>query len=235
MQQKPCVGVLGGMGPMSTVYYYELLTRYTPAGCDQEHLDVLISSHAATPDRTAYILGEIQADPCPVMLADAQKLVTAGATLLTITCNTAHYFYDRLQSQLPIPILHMLRCAVQDAKAAGCTRLGILATTGTMRTGIYQAVCDAEGIECVLPSPEDQEGLMEIIYGQIKNGREPDLAHFNRIADTLRAQGCQKAVLGCTELALINRDYHLDGFFIDTIDSLARHTVRACGLTPRVL
>lgn len=232
MHQKPVVGVLGGMGPASSVYFYDLLTRHTPADCDQDHLDVVISSHASTPDRSAYILGQIQDDPYPVLLADARKLVAFGATMLTITCNTAHYFYDRLAADIDVPILHMLRCTVQDAKARGCTRLGILATTGTMRTQTYQRVCQEEGVECIVPSLEDQQAIMDIIYGQIKNGKEPDMAEFHRVADTLRAKGCQMAVLGCTELCLLKRDYHLDDFFIDSTACLARHTIMACGKTP---
>ena len=95
-QQHPVLGILGGLGPMSTVYFYQMLTEHTPAQCDQDHLDIVISSRATTPDRTAYILGESEDDPFAQMERDAEMLVQYGATLLAIPCNTAHYFYDRL-------------------------------------------------------------------------------------------------------------------------------------------
>lgn len=231
-QQKPVVGILGGLGPMSSVYFYEMLTRHTPAACDQDHLDIVLSSRASTPDRTAYILGQSEADPFSVMQRDAEMLVQYGATLLTIPCNTAHYFYDRLSSNLPVPILNMVRLTVQDAKAAGCTKLGILATTGTVDSHTYQRMCLAEGIDCAIPCPSDQQALMDIIYGQIKSGKPVDLERFMGIADRLRQQGCQMAVLGCTELSLIKRDYGLDSFFIDSTATLAKHTILACGKTP---
>ena len=231
-QQKPVVGILGGLGPMSSVYFYEMLTRYTPAQCDQDHIDVVISGRASTPDRTAYILGQSKDDPFVIMQRDAEMLVHYGATMLAIPCNPAHYFYDRLTESLPVPILNMVRLTVQDAKAGGCTRLGILATSGTVQSQTYQQMCEEEGIGYALPSPEDQAALMEIIYDQIKKGKPADLDRFMRIADNLRAQGCQMAVLGCTELSLIKRDYGLDSFFIDSTATLARHTIMACGKTP---
>ncbi len=231
-QQHPVLGILGGLGPMSTVYFYQMLTEHTPARCDQDHLDIVISSRATTPDRTAYILGESNEDPFSQMERDAEMLVKYGATVLAIPCNTAHYFYDRLARSLPVPILNMVQLTVRRAKALGCTRLGILATSGTVDSCTYQRMCRAEDLDCVVPSPQRQQQLMDIIYGQIKQGRRADMAVFHAIADELRAAGCQKAVLGCTELSLIKRDEGLDSFFIDSTEVLAEETLLACGKTP---
>ena len=100
----PVLGVLGGIGPMSTVYFYEMITAHTQAEKDQDHLDIVISSRATTPDRSAYVLGQSKEDPFSVMERDAEMLVEYGATVLAIPCNTAHYFYDRLQRSLPVPV-----------------------------------------------------------------------------------------------------------------------------------
>lgn len=231
-QQHPVLGILGGLGPMSTVYFYQMLTEHTPAQCDQDHLDIVISSRATTPDRTAYILGESEDDPFAQMERDAEMLVQYGATLLAIPCNTAHYFYDRLARSLPVPILNMVRLTVQHAKANGCTRLGILATSGTVNSNTYQRMCRAENIDFAIPCKQNQQHLMDIIYGQIKQGKPVDLTLFHQIADELRAAGCEYAVLGCTELSLIKRDYGLDSFFIDSTEVLAKETLLACGKSP---
>ena len=229
----PVLGVLGGIGPMSTVYFYEMITAHTKAEKDQDHLDIVISSRATTPDRSAYILGESNDDPFSVMERDAEMLVRYGATVLAIPCNTAHYFYDRLQRSLPVPVLNMIQLTVRTAKAGGCQKLGILATSGTVASCSYQRMCAAEGIGCAVPDEADQATLMNtIIYGQIKSGKPVDLELFGRIADGLKAKGCQKAVLGCTELSLIKRDYGLDDFFIDSTEVLAKATIEACGKTP---
>jgi len=217
---------------MSTVYFYQMLTEHTPAQCDQDHLDIVISSRASTPDRTAYILGESEDDPFAQMERDAEMLVKYGATILAIPCNTAHYFYDRLARSLPVPILNMVRLTVQHAKAQGCTRLGILATSGTVGSCTYQRMCRAEGIDFAIPSLPRQTQLMNIIYDQIKKGQRADMKIFMEIAAELRTAGCEKAVLGCTELSLIKRDEGLDDFFIDSTEVLAEETLLACGKTP---
>lgn len=231
--QHPVLGVLGGLGPMSTVYFYEMITSHTLAEKDQDHLDIVISSRATTPDRSAFILGESNEDPFSVMEKDAENLVRYGATVLAIPCNTAHYFYDRLRRSLSVPVLSMIQLTVQTAKAQGCTKLGILATTGTVSSSSYQRMCAAEGLEFAIPSEEDQKVLMDdIIYGQIKQGKPVDLDAFMQVADHLKAQGCQRAVLGCTELSLIKRDFGLDEFFIDSSEVLAKAAILACGKTP---
>src|SRR5699024_6773649 len=128
----PVLGVLGGIGPMSTAYFSEMITAHTKAEKDQDHLDIVISSRATTPHRSAYILGTSNDDPFSVMERDAEMLVRYGATVLAIPCNTAHYFYDRLQRSLPVPVLNMIQLTVRTAKAGGCQKLGILATSGTV-------------------------------------------------------------------------------------------------------
>ena len=97
---KPVLGILGGLGPAASCYLYQMLTDHTPAARDQDHLDIVISSRASTPDRTAFILGQSDEDPFAVMEQDGRSLVAYGATVLAIPCNTAHYFYDRLAAAL---------------------------------------------------------------------------------------------------------------------------------------
>lgn len=231
--RRPVLGILGGLGPAASCYLYQMIIDHTPAARDQDHIDLVISSRASTPDRTAFILGQSDEDPFTVMEQDGRSLVAYGATVLAIPCNTAHYFYDRLQRSLPVPVLNMIQLTVRTAKAGGCQKLGILATSGTVASCSYQRMCAAEGIGCAVPDEADQATLMNtIIYGQIKSGKPVDLELFGRIADGLKAKGCQKAVLGCTELSLIKRDYGLDDFFIDSTEVLAKATIEACGKTP---
>ena len=130
--KKPVLGILGGLGPAASCYLYQMLIDHTPAGRDQDHIDLVLSSRASTPDRTAFILGKSDEDPFDVMEQDGRSLVAYGATVLAIPCNTAHYFYDRLAAALPVPVLNMPELTVAEAKAAGCRKLGVLATDGTL-------------------------------------------------------------------------------------------------------
>ena len=209
-----------------------MLIDHTPASCDQDHIDIVISSRASTPDRTAFIMGESKDDPFAVMEQDGFSLVHYGATVIAIPCNTAHYFYDRLNETIPIPILNMVEETVLAAKAGGSARVGILATTGTVRTRTYQRMCEKHGLPCAVPDDAAQAAVMDIIYGDIKQGRPADMAAFERAAASLRAQGCDRAILGCTELSLIKRDEGLGAFYLDSMEVLARNAILAFGKTP---
>ena len=225
------LGILGGLGPMATVYFYELVTRHTKATCDQDHIDIIINSRATTPDRTRFILGQSKDDPFDIMAADAARLVTFGAEMLAIPCNTAHYFYDRLNQTIPVPILNMVQQTALTAKQH-CEKVGILATSGTVETRTYQRQCDALGLPCEVPCPEDQQKVMDIIYNDIKQGRPADMDAFHSVVEHLRQKGCGRVILGCTELSLIKRDEHLDSFYIDSMEVLAKSAILAFGKTP---
>ena len=225
------LGILGGLGPMATVYFYEMLTRHTKAVRDQDHIDVIINSRATTPDRTAYILGQSSENPFDIMAADAARLVTFGADIIAIPCNTAHYFYDRLNESIDIPILNMLEETVLHAKSV-CSKVGILATSGTIDTQTYQRVCTAHGLAFAVPDEKGQAAVMRIIYEDIKQGRRADMLAFASVVDALKAQGCQRVILGCTELSLIKKDEHLDAFYIDSMEVLAKNAIEAFGKTP---
>ncbi len=226
------LGILGGLGPMATVYFYELLTRHTKAARDQDHIDVVIASRATTPDRTAFILGQSAENPFDSMAGDAARLVAFGAELLVIPCNTAHYFYDRLQAGLSVPILNMVEETVRTAQRGGCRRLGVLATTGTVQAGIYQRMCARHGLDCAVPDEAAQQCVMHVIYGDIKQGRRADADAFAQAVASLRAQGCDRVALGCTELSLVKRDEGLDAFYLDSMEVLAKSVILAFGKTP---
>ena len=230
--KKPVLGILGGLGPAASCYLYQMLIEHTPAARDQDHIDLVLSSRASTPDRTAFILGQSQEDPFDVMEQDGRSLVAYGATVLAIPCNTAHYFYDRLAAALPVPVLNMPELTVREAKATGCRKLGVLATDGTLLAGTYQLMCERAGLAWAVPGKTAQAGVMSVIYDQIKQGRRADKALWQAAVDDLKAQGCDRAVLGCTELSLVKRDEGLGSFFIDSTEVLCRHALLACGVQP---
>ena len=231
-KQSKLLGVLGGLGPMSTVYFCELLTSHTLAYADNEHIDMLISSRATTPDRTAYILGRSDRDPLPVMINDAKRLENAGVDLLVIPCNTAHYFYDGLKKELRVPMLNIIDETVSMLARMGVGCFGLLATEGTVLSGAYVRSCERHGLKCITPDDAEQAVISSIIYNDIKQNRPVDLSEFFRIADALRARGCEKLVLGCTELSLLKRQGLDSSLFVDSLEVLAWSAILACGKTP---
>lgn len=229
------LGILGGMGPQATQIFYQWILDRTEAACDQEHLPTLILSDTEMPDRTAAILS---GDTEPVylrLLADARLLEQAGCTALAIPCNTSHYFADRIQPHLTIPILHMPRLAVERLKGAGRKRTAILATDGTIQAEIYHQACREAGIEAVSPPPEIQTLVMSIIYDEIKKGETGSREKFTLIDRWARTAGCDSAILGCTELS-VYRSYHgLPDYYLDAMEVLAEESILACGKKLRMV
>ena len=224
------LGVLGGMGPQATNTFYQFVIDRTDAQRDQDHVNALILSDSDMPDRTAAILGS-QASRERVyrrLLADAQLLERAGCTVIAVPCNTSHYFLDRVQEQVGVPILHMIRETAKLLASQGKSRPGILATDGTIQTGLYQKEFAALGIEAITPSPAAQDLVMSLIYDDVKAGRDGDPQKFAAIHKDLLAQGCDCGVLACTELSVFASQHHLPAFYTDAMAVLAERAVQAC-------
>ena len=225
------LGIIGGMGPQATNTFYQYIIDRTDARSDQEHVNALILSDCQMPDRTGAILGS-EADRETVyqrLLADARLLEQCGCTVLAVPCNTSHFFLDRVQEQIGIPILHMIRESARALTAQGLKRPGILATDGTIHTGLYQKEFAAFGIQAVTPSPEAQKLVMSLIYDDVKAGRPGDPDKFAAIHRDLEDQGCDCGVLACTELSVFANQHHLSRFYTDAMAVLAERAVQACG------
>ena len=230
-QQEGILGVLGGMGPQATNTFYQRIIDRTQAETDQEHLRVLIWSDAKIPDRTAGILaGPEEAEKVyEALLAGAKLLEGAGCTVLAIPCNTSHYFADRLQARLGIPIIHMIRETVAALQAMGKKTVGILATDGTVQTGIYQKELIAAGLTPVTLPEGLQKTVMSIIYDEIKKGETGSREKFGEVDAWLRQAGCDCAILGCTELSVYRNLHSLPPYYIDAMEVLAQQAILRCG------
>lgn len=223
------LGVIGGLGPMATAYFLELVAEMTEAKRDQEHIPLVVSSNPETPDRTRFILGVSDLDPYPYLLKAGRDVKALGAEIITVPCNTAHFFHAKLENDLQLPVIHLIRETAKYLKQAGITKAGIMATDGTVQTGLYQKELLACGIESVVPDSASQEGVMHIIYQNVKAGLPPEMPKFNGIADKLRQNGAQVVILGCTELSVIKRGRRLGSGFIDAMEVMAKEAITRCG------
>ena len=229
MGEKKLLGVLGGMGPIATAYFMELVIRMTDALRDQEHLDMLVYSVPSVPDRTGFILGASRESPLPEMIRVGRALANQGAERIAIPCVTAHYFYRELEESIPVPIINGLAQTVEHLKQRGVEQAGIMATDGTITAGLFRDAMLARGIRPIVPSPERQKDVMRLIYDDIKANRPPRMEVFGRVREELLAMGAQTIILGCTELSLIKRDYPVGAGFLDTMEVLAQRAVLECG------
>ena len=163
---KKTIGIVGGMGPMATVDLMRKMIELTDAAADQQHAHIITDCNTNIPDRTAAILSG-GADPMPELVRSCLALEAAGADVLVMACNTAHYFYDRIAPFIRVPMLHMPRETAKRAKALGSTRCALLATDGTVQSHVYDAPFAAEGIDLLKPDAEGQRAVMDMILSLI--------------------------------------------------------------------
>lgn len=224
------LGVIGGMGPEATSYFYDQVIAHTCAKRDQDHIDMVVLSHASMPDRTRAILTGETGPLLEAMRADTRALEALGCANIAIPCNTSHYFYDTIQSFTTVPIIHMPREAVREAvRGRGARRVGIMGTDGTVRAGVYARECERLGAEAVTPSPERQADVMSLIYDDVKAGREADLSKFGRVVDELAERGCDAVILACTELSVVKRNHGAGDICLDAMDVLVRESIVRSG------
>lgn len=222
------LGVIGGLGPMATAYFMELVTKMTKAGCDQEHVQMLVYSQPTIPDRTAYILKKTPNSPVPEMVRIG-KILQQNAQVIAVPCITAHYFWEDLSREVDAQVLNALVGTAEHLKANGIRKVGIMATDGTKATGLLQRTLENAGMEVLFPDNECQKGVMDLIYRDIKANRPPDMELFRQISRKLHTDGAEVIILGCTELSLIKKSHEIGPGFIDALEVLAQLAVRACG------
>ncbi len=223
------LGVLGGLGPMATAYFMELVTDMTDAKTDQEHLEMLVYSAPSIPDRTRYILDHSQESPLPQMLRVGTLLADQQVTAIAIPCVTAHYFFRELEEGIPAPLINGVRETVLYLKGRNVQKVGIMATSGTVQSGVFHRELERNGMEAVIPTEAGQADVMRLIFDNVKAGIPADMEKFKAVAAQLRGQGAQAIVLGCTELSVIKRDNPIGPGFIDVMEVLAQQAVLRCG------
>jgi aspartate racemase len=217
-------GIVGGMGPLATIELMRLVMEETPATCDQEHIPLLVYSNPQVPDRTKAILGE---GPSPVnaLIESSQLLEKAGATFLAFPCNTAHYFLPEVEARVSVPIINMIEETAVDVEKAGIPKIGILATDGTIRTGIYQKALKRRGIEAEIPDESSQIAVMEAIYA-VKAGNDlKDAAQILEPVLIYMSERVDAVIAGCTELPMLLKGPAHGLVVIDTLRVLARRIV----------
>ncbi|RYX95981.1 MAG: aspartate/glutamate racemase family protein [Comamonadaceae bacterium] len=209
------VGILGGMGPAAGADFVRL---FVAACADRlRGLGIAVSDQAfpehwlaqvPVPDRSTALeaLGHLGGhQPLDPMLQAMGKLAALGATAVAVACNTAHAWHETLQARFPhIEVLHVAREVARRLSADGVREVGLLATGGTYRAGLYDQALGEAGIVCRVPSSDERGLLMRGIYEGVKAG---DLAFardaFSEVAQNLAARhGLSTLVMGCTEIPL---------------------------------
>jgi aspartate racemase len=232
------IGILGGMGPEAGAYLLERIIRETAAGRDQDHPPIILYSLPQVPDRTKAILHG-GPSPVPAIRRGLRTLERAGADFAVMSCVSAHYFYPRIALRSPLPLLSLIDetlAAIKKMRPVPKT-IGLIATSGTVRSGIVTKAFQAAGIAVIVPPARDQERVMTAIYGPkgVKAGftEGPARTIVLEIAAGLVRCGAQAILAGCTEVPLVLRASDLPVPLVEPMTIGARAAIRRAGARPK--
>jgi aspartate racemase len=202
------LGIIGGLGPESTVDYYQtLIALYRERQPDGSYPPILINSIDMRRAVKALEASDLKA-LTDYLLTELEKLQRAGADFAIVSANTPHIVFEELEQQSPLPLISIVTAAREAAKTRGLKRVGLFATTFTVQAGFYSTVFARQGIEIVAPTPAEQDYIHEKYMGELVHGiflpetRAGLLGIVDRLAHEARIQG---VILGGTELPLILR------------------------------
>ena len=220
----PCnmrtVGMIGGLGPESTIdYYRSIIARYRAQRPDGGYPHVVINSLDA--DRGITMLNAGRLDELADYLASGlELLVRAGADLGFIAANTPHLVFDEVQRRSDIPLLSIVHATSDCARALGLKKVGLFGTGFTMRASFYPKELQRAGIALVVPNESEREFIHRKYIGELlKNQFLPETrTEILRMANRMKAEdGVEALILAGTELPLLLRDSGDIGIaFLDT-------------------
>ena len=222
------IGVIGGLGPKATTYFMNLVIDNTVSSCDQDNVDMLVCQYSSIPDRTSYIVGNSIDSPVPKMIDCAKLLEKEGCKYIVIPCNTASYFFEEIQNNVNVEVINILKETSNVALNSNSSKIGLMATDGTISSKAYHKFINEDKL--FIPSDEIQKKIMAIIYNKIKKNVMISKEEFYEIIDYFKQNGCDKIILGCTELSVAYKNLELnDNMIIDSLTVLARRTVEISG------
>lgn len=219
------LGVIGGMGPLATVSFYERVVLNTAAKCDNEHIDMVVLSHASMPDRTKCIIENRGGEFLEVIKKDFKILEDIGVEAVAIPCNTSHYFFDEFKKFTGLRIINMIEETILEVKKRGIEKVAVFGTLGTLNSKVYEKYANQHGLLVKEVSPEDKQAVMDIIY----DIKETNCLDGRRFVDIL-SRYCDDETVGiiaCTELSLL--DIPEDINTIDALNVLVKRSIELSG------
>lgn len=230
MREK-ILGIIGGMGPEATAQLYMKMIKATKVKRDQDHFRIIIDSNPKIPDRTKAILG-LGESPVPYIVETAKNLEKMGVDIACIPCMTSHYFFDEIQAGVEMKIMNAfeeLNNYLQK-NFQGIIKIGVLATTGTRNTKIFEKYL--KDMEIIYPDERFQSDyVMEAIYGEgtgiksgVTEGRPVEL--LIEAGNNVIEKGAEVVILGCTEIGLVLKKDSLSKPSVDPMDVMAEFMVR---------
>jgi aspartate racemase len=234
MNKKKKLGIVGGMGSRAGMLLLKKIIDYSPAITDQEFLEIIFHNNSNVPDRTRAIVNN-EESPLNEIQKSLELFNSNHVEVVALACITAYYFYDQIKAASGAFVMNPLQLAAEyiSKNFAQAKRIGVLATTGTLRSGLFHKALDPIGVEVIHLNALNQEQLfMRSVY--MKNGfksafiSEEAKYLMNRSVEKLLEQDVDVMIGGCTETTVGIDPAFVPVPFIDLTDLLAQNTVHYC-------
>lgn len=229
-KRKKKLGILGGMGPKATSHFLDQLVERTSAKLDSDHIDMVIINHASLPPRPQAIETKHPDNLLAALKKDISVLEFAEVDMIALPCNTAHYYYDKMQSMTTLPILNMVELTAN--KASNITKsVSILGTTATVENNIYDPYLEQYGVANI-KLDQDSVAHINTIISEIKQNNYSNVSKYLTIVKALLGLGITP-IIACSELSCIDLQLSLKRRVIDSIDVLVEQVIISSGATLR--
>lgn len=229
MSETKTVGVIGGLGPLATLDFFDRVLKRTRAVKEQEHLRLIIDNNTKIPDRNAFMRGE-GPSPGPALAASAKGLEVAGAEVIVMACNTTHIWEKDIREAISVPFLSIIDETAAVVADLQPEAVGVLAVDACLKGGLYQDALKKAGVKALLLSEDSQKTFMDLIY-RIKSGDTGDTVKraMVTLARRLEAQGAEAIIAGCTEIPIVLSADDIDGELVSSTDVLVERTILFAG------
>ncbi|HLX67214.1 MAG TPA: amino acid racemase [Puia sp.] len=228
------LGIVGGMGSRAGVRFLQLVVDQSPAITDQEFIEVIFHSNSSVPDRTEAILYEKES-PLRELLRSVDLMNQQNVDYLVFACITSYYYAGELQREFSGVILNPFESMKEELrfKYGSVGKAGILATTGTLKSGLFDRHFSEMDLKLVmLPAFEQENLFMKALY--MKNGLKSAVIsdqarmYLRRAIPVLEKAGAEILIGGCSEVFLGIEPSTLSIPYLDAMESLAKYTVKKC-------
>lgn len=232
--EKKKLGIIGGMGSRAGAFFLQRIIDHSPAETDQEFLEIIFHNNSLTPDRTRAIVYN-ETSPLESILRSVDLFNQNQVEVMALGCITAYYYYEQICRHTDATVLnplHLVNACIRHEHPRA-KRIGLLATTGTINSGLFHESLNRHDLQVITLDPDDQEEIfMRSVY--MRNGFKS--AHISGYAKQLLHTAIEKLgeqqvdviIGGCTEVSVGMHSAVIDFPYIDALDLLARKTVDYC-------
>jgi aspartate racemase len=221
------IGIVACSAEGAALCYRTICQEGTTLLGTHNHPEVSMHTHPLA-TYMKFVLADDWAGVADLMMSSAEKLARSGADFLICPDNTIHQAFDLVEHRSPRPWLHIAREVACEATRRHHKQIGVLGTRSLMESRVYPDTLKAAGLDYRIPNPEQREKIDHIIFDELVNAQflPRSQAHFTEVIRSLKDQGCDAVVLGCTEIPLIVTQESSPLPTLDSTRLLARAALR---------